>query len=193
MKKFLQLFLIMLKIGIVTFGGGYAMIAVVESEIVTKKKWLSHDEFMDMLAISESTPGPIAINMATYLGYKMGKVLGSIIATLGVILPSFIIISLIYLVYDMFLQVKLVAAAFQGIQIAVIFLILTAGLKMFRKLEKNVFNYIVFFLSFCLIIVFSLFSINFSTIYYILIAGVLSIFVNLIIKLRKNKNVEEKK
>lgn len=191
MKKILQLFLIMFKIGIFTFGGGYAMISLIENEIVTKRSWLSHDEFMNMLAIAESTPGPIAVNTATYLGYKMGKVWGAILATLGVVLPSFIIISLVYLIYDIFLSIKIVAAAFQGIQVCVIFLILCAGLKMFRKLEKSVFNYIAFSLAFILIIVFSILSIKFSTIYYILISAIIAVVINLITKLKKNKNVKE--
>ena len=95
MKKVKDLFLLfisMLKIGLFTFGGGYAMIHLLETEFVSKKKWIDHDEFMDLVTIAESTPGPIAINCATYIGYKKEKVLGSIVATLGMVLPSFTII-----------------------------------------------------------------------------------------------------
>ena len=92
MKKYLQLFTTLFKIGLFTFGGGYAMISLLENELVERKKWLEHDEFMDIVAVAESTPGPIAINCATYVGYKRVGVLGSAFATLGVCMPSFIII-----------------------------------------------------------------------------------------------------
>ena len=92
MKRLLSLFLTMLKIGLFTFGGGYAMIALMENEFVAKKKYLEGDEFMDIVAIAESTPGPIAINLATYIGYKQGKFFGSLLATLGMCIPSFAII-----------------------------------------------------------------------------------------------------
>ena len=94
MKKLIELFLTMLKIGTFTFGGGYSMIAFLESELVEKKKWIEKDDFLNMIAIAESTPGPIAINSATYIGYKMSGVIGSIICTLGVVLPAFIIMLL---------------------------------------------------------------------------------------------------
>lgn len=192
MKKLCQLFLVMFKIGLFTFGGGYAMITLIENEVVTKREWMTHDEYVNMLAIAESTPGPIAINSATYIGYKMGKVRGAIMATLGVVLPSFIIISLVYLIYDIFLSIKIVAAAFQGIQICVIFLILVAGLKMFIKLEKSVFNCIVFSVTFLCIILFSLFSIKFSTIFYILIAATFAVVINLLTRIKKKEKMEDK-
>ena len=136
-KNLLTLFLTFFKIGIFTFGGGYAMIPLVERECVSKKKWMEHNEFMDMIAIAESTPGPIAINMATYTGFRQGGVLGSAFATLGVVLPSFIIIFVISLFFDKFLELKLVSYAFRGIQACVIYLILNAGIKMVKKLEKK--------------------------------------------------------
>ena len=89
MKKLIALFLTMFKIGLFTFGGGYAMIALLENELVSKKKWIDNDEFMDMVAIAESTPGPVAINAATYVGYKMGKFLGALVSTIAVCIPSF--------------------------------------------------------------------------------------------------------
>ena len=94
-KRALALFLAFFKIGLFTFGGGYAMIAIMEREFVEKKKWIGHEEFIDVIAIAESTPGPIAINMATFVGSAQGGILGSAMATLGVVLPSFIIILLI--------------------------------------------------------------------------------------------------
>ena len=116
MNIYLILFFEFFMIGLFTIGGGYAMIPLVR-ELVLKYNWMSETEFYNFLGVCESTPGPIAINSATYLGYKEGKVLGSFFATLGVVLPSFIIISLISLIYDQFLGIKLVADAFKGIQV----------------------------------------------------------------------------
>ena len=113
-KELLGLFLTMFKIGLFTFGGGYAMLAILENEFVEKKKWTDKDDFLNMVAIAESTPGPIAINSATYLGYKRAGVLGSAVATLGVVLPSFIIIYTISLFFDAFLSLTFVAYAFKG-------------------------------------------------------------------------------
>jgi chromate transporter len=90
LKEYLGLMLTMLKIGLFTFGGGYAMLALLENEFVSKQKWMEKDEFLDMAAIAESTPGPIAINAATYIGYKQFGILGSVFATLGICLPSFL-------------------------------------------------------------------------------------------------------
>jgi len=187
MKDKFKLFLIMFKIGLFTFGGGYAMIPLIENEFVNKRQWLTHDEYLNMLAIAESSPGPIAINTATYLGYKQGKIWGSIMSTLGVVLPSFIIILLISLVFNQFLSIPIVAAAFKGIQVCVIFLIFSAGISMFKKLEKNIFNYIVFFITFTCVILFSLLSINFSTIFYIIIFAITSLIVNLLVKVKKGE------
>ena len=102
MKKIFELFITFFKLGLFTFGGGYAMISLIQSECVDKKKWLTEEELLDIVAIAESTPGPIAINSATYIGHKIGGVLGSIMAVLGVVLPSFAIIYLISLFFDYF-------------------------------------------------------------------------------------------
>lgn len=195
MKKAFKMFLIMFKIGLFTFGGGYAMIPLIENEFVTKRKWMDHDEFINMVAIAESTPGPIAINSATYLGYRQGKFLGALMSTLGVVLPSFIIISLIALIFDKFMDIEVVANAFRGIQVCVVFLIMSAGLRMLKKLEKNVFNYIVFGVTLLCVVLFSIFSVKFSTIYYILIVAILSLMINLIVKIRNKKQAvkEEQK
>ncbi len=174
-KRALSLFVTMFKIGLFTFGGGYAMIALLEREFVERNGWLSHDEFMDLITISESTPGPIAINSATYIGYKTVGVLGSVAATLGVCIPSFVIIYLISLFFDAFLSLTVVASAFKGIQACVVFLILNAGVKMFKKLEKKPLSVIVFLVSFACLIVFSLFSVKFSTVFYILIGALIGI------------------
>lgn len=190
MKKYLKLFLTMFKIGLFTFGGGYAMIALLENEFVSKNKWIEKEEFLDMLAIAESTPGPIAINSATYLGYKMLGALGSTLATLGVVLPSFIIIYVISLFFDAFLSFTLVQHAFHGIQACVVYLILSAGIKMFKGIKKTPFNIIIAAAVTLCMILFSVFAVKFSTIFYILICGVIGICAYFLGSLRAKK--EEK-
>ena len=187
LKDYLSLFLTMMKIGLFTFGGGYAMIALIENEFVEKKKWLDKDEFLDVAAIAESTPGPIAINAATYIGYKNSGVIGSMIATLGICIPSFVIIYAISLFFDAFLSFTLVAYAFKGVQICVVYLILTAGLKMLKQIKKTTFNMIIISLTLICMIVFSLFAVKFSTIFYILISGACGVAVYLLCKIRKEE------
>ena len=186
-KGYLSLFLTMLKIGLFTFGGGYAMIALLENEFVEKKKWLEKDEFLDVAAIAESTPGPIAINAATYIGYKNSGMIGSMIATLGICIPSFVIIYAISLFFDAFLSLTLVSYAFKGIQICVVYLILTAGLKMLKQMKKTTFNMIIISITLICMIVFSLFAVKFSTIFYILISGACGVAVYLLGKIRKEE------
>ena len=186
-KGYLSLFLTMLKIGLFTFGGGYAMIALLENEFVEKKKWLEKDEFLDVAAIAESTPGPIAINAATYIGYNNLGIIGSIIATLGICIPSFVIIYAISLFFDAFLSLTLVAYAFKGIQICVVYLILTAGLKMLAHMKKNAFNIIIISTTIICMVVFSLFAVKFSTIFYIMISGACGVVVFLLGKIRKEE------
>ena len=186
-KGYLSIFLTMLKIGLFTFGGGYAMIALLENEFVEKKKWLEKDEFLDVAAIAESTPGPIAINAATYIGYKNAGIIGSMMATLGICIPSFVIIYAISLFFDAFLSLTLVAYAFKGIQICVVYLILTAGLKMLKQMKKTVFNMIIISITLISMIVFSLFAVKFSTIFYILISGACGVVVYFLGKIRKEE------
>ena len=187
LKEYLSLFLTMLKIGLFTFGGGYAMIALLENEFVAKKKFLEKDEFLNMAAIAESTPGPIAINAATYIGYKNAGIIGSIIATLGICIPSFVIIYAISLFFDAFLSLTLVAYAFKGIQICVIYLIFSAGLKMLKQMKKTAFNIIIISITIICMVVFSLFSVKFSTIFYILISGACGVMVYLLSKIKKGE------
>ena len=113
--RYLILFLTFLKIGAFTFGGGYAMIPIIEDEVTRKRKWITATEILDVIAISESTPGPIAVNTATYVGYKVGGILGSIFATLGLAIPSFVIIFVISFFYKDFMQWKVIAAMFKGL------------------------------------------------------------------------------
>ena len=195
MKKYLSLFWTMFKIGLFTFGGGYAMISLLENEFVQKQKLMEKYEFVNMLAIAESSPGPVAINNATYIGYKVGKIWGSIISTVAVCLPSIIIIYLISLFFDAFLSLEFVNYAFKWIQACVSFLILNAGFSLFKTIEKNVYNYVLLSIITCLIIVFALFSIKFSVIYYLLIGGTLGLVVHFVNVFRSKKSkvlLEEK-
>ena len=171
MKKYLTLFFTMLKIGLFTFGGGYAMIALLEGEVVTKKEWIGKDEFLDMVAIAESTPGPIAVNAATYIGYRLLGFFGALLSTVAVCLPSFVILYGISLFFDAFLSLHLVACAFRGVQVCVIYLIAGAGWKLWKEMKKTAFSLVIFFAVLLSMILFSVFSVTFSAIYYILLAG----------------------
>ena len=171
----LKLFLTFLKIGAFTFGGGYAMIANVKEMVVEKYGWMTNDEFVQMIAIAESTPGPIAINMATYVGFKQKGVLGSALATSGVVLPSLIIIYVISLFLDAFMAFKLVGYAFVGIKAAVAFLILKAGLDLLAKMPKKPYHIIGFVLVVALMLAFELFSVSFSSVVLIIAGGAIGI------------------
>ena len=177
MNVYVELFLTFFKLGATTFGGGYAMMSQIKEIVVEKKGWLTNDELLEIFAISESTPGPVAINMATYIGFQKGKILGSILATFGVVLPSFIIIFIISLFLNKFLENQYVAYAFVGIKCAVAFLILKAGISLLKKIKKSVWQMIVFVIVLAAMICFELFSINFSSIYLILIGGLIGIMI----------------
>lgn len=193
LKTCIKLFLTMFKIGLFTFGGGYAMVVLIENEFVEKKKWLTQEEYYDMLAIAESTPGPIAINSSTYIGYKLAGFWGSLCATIAVCIPSYVIICLISLFLDRFLKFTIVANAFKGIQVCVSYLILSAGIKMIKKLPKTIVNIVLLSLTAIALIVFTLLSVNFSSIFYILIGGLvgLVLYFIAIIKSKKNNKKED--
>ena len=183
----------MLKIGLFTFGGGYAMISILDNEFVERKKWLDTDEFMNLVTVAESTPGPIAINCSTYIGYKKSGFIGAVVSTLGMCLPSFVIIYLISLFFNQFLAISWVASAFKGIQICVVFLILSAGLKMLKKIKKSIFNITVIVIVFAIYVTFSLLSAGFSSIFYILISGIVGLFVHSILRTREFEATKEEK
>ncbi len=173
----LSLFSVFFRIGLFTFGGGYAMIAQIREEIVEKRKWLTEGELTEIIAIAESTPGPLAINLATYVGYKHGKVRGSLAATVGVVIPSLVILYLISLFLDSFMENRYVAYAFTGIKCAVAFLILKAGLDMLPTLERRPVPLILFFTVFLLMILFELFSVTFSSLLFILGGGLIGMLL----------------
>lgn len=192
MKKFkesLSLFLIFFKIGLFTFGGGLAMISLIEREFSIKRSWIEKEELVDMIAISESTPGPLAINMATYVGNKIGGILGSILATIGVVFPSFVIIMLISFVLDQVMKYEFVKHAFLGINCAVGILILLSGISLLKTLPRKIESIIMFCLALITTACILFFSIDFSTIYLILIGAT----IGLISYVLKHRGREERK
>ena len=181
MKELFSLFITFARIGAFTFGGGYAMLSLIEHTCVEKKKWITHDEMMEITVIAESTPGPIAINLATYVGYKRKKLLGSIMATLGMVLPSFIIIFIISVFLDHFLEIAWVAGAFKGIKIAVGILIVDAALKMFSKGKWKAVQVVILIVSFVGMLLINVFSLHISSLVLMALAalvGLLTFFVN---------------
>ena len=186
-KKALQLFLTFFKIGLFTFGGGYAMISLIEDECIEKKKWITNEEFLNCVALAESTPGPIAINSATYIGYKVAGFLGSLFATLGVILPSFVIIFIISLFFNDLLKIEVIANAFNGIKVGVSLLIIQAGIKMFIKAEKKPLPLIIIFTTIVAMILIDVFALNFSTIFLILIGAVVGLTAYAITQYREKQ------
>ena len=170
-KSLETLFFTFFKIGLFTFGGGYAMIALLEEEFIQRRKWLDKDEFLDMAAIAESTPGPVAINSATYLGYKLARVPGAEAATVAVCLPSFLIIYAISLFFEQFTQLTVIANAFKGIQVCVIYLIFSAGVRMLQALDRSLFSSGVLLSVFLAMTSLSLAGISVSSILLILLSG----------------------
>lgn len=181
------LFFTFFKIGLFTFGGGYAMIALLEEEFIQRRKWLDKDEFLDMTAIAESTPGPVAINSATYLGYKLAKVPGAATATVAVCLPSFLIIYAISLFFEQFTQLTVIANAFKGIQVCVIYLIFSAGVRMLKALDKSPFATAVLAAVMLVMVGLSLAGVSVSSILLILLSGAAGVAAWLIGRRKEGK------
>jgi len=173
----IDLFLTFAKVGLFTFGGGYAMISLIENTCVEKKAWITHDEMMDVTVIAESTPGPIAINCATYVGYKQKGFAGALIATLGMVLPSFLIIFLISMFLDNFLEIKWIANAFMGIKIAVGILIFDAAIKMIRKMQKKPIPMAIMACSAVAMFLINFYALGFSSIMLMLVAAIVSLSI----------------
>ena len=181
------LFFTFFKIGLFTFGGGYAMIALLEEEFIQRRKWLDKDEFLDMTAIAESTPGPVAINSATYLGYKLAKVPGAATATVAVCLPSFLIIYAISLFFEQFTRLTVIASAFKGIQVCVIYLIFSAGVRMLKALDKSPFATGVLAAVMLVMVGLSLAGVSVSSILLILLSGAAGVAAWLIGRRKEGK------
>ena len=170
-----QLFFTFFKTGLFTFGGGYAMISILEEELVTNKKWITTQDMLDMLVIAESTPGVIAVNTATSVGYRVRGVLGAILATLGVVLPSFLIITALTFFINEFSDNPWYQAAFTGIQACVTILIINAFVKLVKQVERSWFSIVLLIAAFA-VAVFT----DFDVIFIILIGGVLGVVYTLI-------------
>lgn len=186
-KSLETLFFTFFKIGLFTFGGGYAMIALLEEEFIQRRKWLDKDEFLDMTSIAESTPGPVAINSATYLGYKLAKVPGAATATVAVCLPSFLIIYAISLFFEQFTQLTVIANAFKGIQVCVIYLIFSAGVRMLKALDKSPFATGVLAAVMLVMVGLSLAGVSVSSILLILLSGAAGVAAWLIGRRKEGK------
>ena len=175
MSVLIELFMTFAKIGLFTFGGGYAMLSIIEDICVEKKNWITHDEMMNITVIAESTPGPIAINCATYVGYKKGKLPGAILATLGVAVPSFVIIFVISMLLEGFLEIAWIAHAFQGIKLAVGILILDAALKMIRKMPKKRLQIGILIAAFAVILLINVLKLHLSSVVVMIAAASISV------------------
>ena len=174
-RRCLELFWVFFRIGLFTFGGGYAMISLIEHEIGERQGWISLDELSEVFAIAESTPGPIAINCATYVGYRRCGMAGGVCATLGVVLPSFAIIYLISLFFERFMALKVVSNAFKGIQVAVAWLIVRAGVRMIARLPRRGLELAACVAASAVILAINLLGLRFSTVWLILCGGALGL------------------
>ena len=177
MSILLELFITFAKIGLFTFGGGYAMIALIEDECVDKKRWMTQDEMMNMTVIAESTPGPIAINCATFAGYKKAGFLGALAATIGMVVPSFVIIFCISMFLDRFLEVTIIANAFRGIKVGVGILIFTAAVNMIKKMQKKKLPLMIMTGSCVVMLFINIFAWGFSSISLMLLAAAVSLCI----------------
>lgn len=180
MNILISLFLTFSQIGLFTFGGGYAMISMIENECVERRKWISHDDMMNITVIAESTPGPIAINCATFTGYKKAGFAGAIAATLGIVVPSFTVIYLISMFLENFLKFTMIANAFKGIKIAVGILILDAAVTMVRKMPRKKLPKAIMFCSGAAMLCIHIFDWNFSSVSLMLLAAVISLVIFMI-------------
>ena len=171
----IDLFLAFAKVGLFTFGGGYAMISIIGDNCVEKKKWITHDEMMNITVIAESTPGPIAINAATFVGCRQAGLAGALAATLGIVTPSFVVIWLISEFFENFLEITAVASAFHGIRLAVGILILNAGFNMVKKMKKKVLPRAIMLAAFAAMLCINALSLGISSILLMLAAAVVSI------------------
>ena len=188
LKNLLELFLAFFKLGVFAIGGGPTMLTLIQGEFVEKKKWLDNDELMEMTAIAESTPGPIAINLATYLGYKRGGFLGALVSTLGVIITPFVLMFCISLFLESILTNQAVQYAFMGVKVGVVFLLLKVSFTLIKGIKKDWFGISLLLLVTVAMVLITIFAINFSAIYFILLGAVLGLLVyGIIPKKRREK------
>ena len=187
-KNLLTLFLTFFKLGLFAIGGGPVILTLIQGEFVEKKKWLNNDELMEVTALAESTPGPIAINLATYLGYKKGGFLGALVSTLGVIITPFALMFCISLFLENLLSFEAVKYAFMGVKVGVVFILLKVSFTLVKNMKKDWFGIFILSVVTILMVLFTVFAINFSAIYFILIGALLGLLVyGIIPKKRREK------
>ena len=174
------LFMTFARIGLFTFGGGYAMLSLIEHICVVQRQWITHEDLANVTVIAESTPGPIAINCATYVGYKQRGLPGALAATFGVVLPSFVTVFVISLFLDRFLEIAWVANAFKGIRIAVGILIVDVAIRMIRKMPKDTLRIVILIFSYAIILLINFLSWRISTVVLLLAAALTSLIVFLL-------------
>ena len=172
-----ELFHVFFRVGLFTFGGGYAMISVIEDACVDRRGWITRAEMDDLVVVAESTPGPIAINCATFVGARQAGTVGAVAATLGMILPSFLVIFAISKLLDRFLEIKLVSSAFQGIKLAVGILVLDAGWRLLRRMKKDALSVTILAVSLIVMLGVNLFALRFSSVVLMLSAAAVSLLV----------------
>jgi chromate transporter len=177
LKNLIELFLTFFKLGIFAIGGGPAMLTLIQGEFVEKKKWLNNDELMEMTAIAESTPGPIAINLATYLGYKKGGFFGALLSTLAIVITPFTLMFLISLFLSNILKNEAVQYAFMGVKVGVVFLLLKVSFTLVKDIKKDVFGVIILTIVTIAMVLITIFAINYSAIYFILAGAVLGLLI----------------
>lgn len=171
----LELFFTFMKIGLFTFGGGLAMLSLIEEECVGKRHWITHEDVMDVTVIAESTPGPVAINCATFVGFQQVGVLGAIVATVGVVIPSFVIIYVIALFMNDFMEYTIVANALKGIAVAVGITILDVGISMIIEMKKNKQSVGIMLTAFVLMLLADIFAWNLSSVTLLFVAAIFSL------------------
>lgn len=184
-KKYFVLFITFFKIGLFTFGGGYAMIPLIQQEVTDKKKWMRAEEVADIIAISEATPGPLAINAATYVGYRVAGVFGTIFATIGLVIPSFVIIFIISLFLDQFMQIEIISHAFMGIKAAVALLVIMGSISLYKNMEKNVFTITLLIITIVVSLVLGFLNSSISSVFFILGGALIGLVFELIYKIKK--------
>ena len=175
MRTLLELFFTFMKIGLFTFGGGLAMLSLIEEECVGKRHWITHEDIMDVTVIAESTPGPVAINCATFVGFQQAGVLGAIVATVGVVIPSFVIIYVIALFMNDFMEYTIVANALKGITVAVGITILDVGISMIIEMKKNKQSVGIMLTAFVLMLLADIFAWNLSSVTLLFVAAIFSL------------------
>ena len=186
-KTLLNLFLTFFKLGIFSIGGGPTMLTLLQGELVEKKKWITNDELMEMTAIAESTPGPIAVNLATYLGYKKGGFFGALLSTLGIIITPFVLMFCISLFLENILSFEAVKYAFMGVKVGVVFLLLRVTFTLVKSLKKDWFGITLLCVVTTAMVLFTIFAINFSAIYFILLGAILGLLIYGIIPKKRSE------